>query len=90
MTRLINQFMLQKGCINDHYYYYNTRASNESSFETRKLGLKFWETSIFYTHHSKRFQEMIYFLRNITITIRTYIKYKDQRNLRVQFEQSCV
>ena len=33
---------------------------------------------------------MIYFLRNITITIRTYIKCKDQRNLRVQFDQSCV
>ena len=25
----------------------NTRASNESSFETRKLNLEFWETSIF-------------------------------------------
>ena len=43
----------------------NTRASNESSFETRKPSLEFWETSIFYTHHLKGFQETMYFSRNI-------------------------
>ena len=36
--------------------------------------VEFWETSIFYTHHLKGFQETIYFSRNITITIRTYIE----------------
>ena len=65
-----------------------TWASNKSSFQTRKPSLKFWETSIFYTHHTKGFQETIYFSRNIKITIRSYIECTDQRNLCVQFEQS--
>ena len=65
----------------------NTRASNESSFETRKPSLKFWETSIFYTHHLKGFQETIYFSRYMTVTIRTYTECTDQRNLRLQFER---
>ena len=57
----------------------------------KKPSLEFWETSIFYTHHSKRFQEtIIYFLRNIlkTNTIRTYIECTDQWNLCLQFERS--
>ena len=65
----------------------NTRASNESSFETRKPSVKFWETSIFYTHHLKGFQETIYFSRYMTVTIRTYTECTDQRNLRLQFER---
>ena len=65
----------------------NTWASDESSFETQKPSLKFWETSIFYTHHSKGFQETMYFSRNLII-IRTYIECTDQRNLRLQFERS--
>ena len=35
------------------------RASNESSFETRKPSLESPETSIFYMRHSKGFRETI-------------------------------
>ena len=64
----------------------NTRASNESSFETRKRSVKLWETSIFYIHHLKGFQETIYFSRKKTITIRTYIERTYQQHLRLQFK----
>ena len=50
----------------------NNWASNESSFETGKPSLEFRETRFFYSHHLKGYREMIYFLRNITMTIHTY------------------
>ena len=63
----------------------NTRTLNESSFETWKRGLEFWETSIFCIRHSKGFREMIYFSRNITMTTRTYSKSTGQLHLRFCF-----
>ena len=76
-------FNLKKRCVTRQNRN-NTRALNESSFETQKPSLEFRETSIFYIRHSKGFWETIYFSRNITRTTRMYRESTEQLHLRVK------
>ena len=64
------------------------RMNQVSKRENRVSSFEKPETSIFYIHYSKGFQETIYFLKNITITICTYSGQTDQQHLCVQFKQS--
>ena len=65
-----------------------TEDSKESCFETRKLSLKFQETSIFNIHHLKGFRDTVYLSRKTTITIRMYNESIGQQHLHAQFKQS--